>query len=526
MFEEVREDYLDSLEELTVNSRPIIKTLTEIAQENVADSSAVADAVEKHIFRCAPNHQLPALYLLDSICKNIGEPYTGQFSSRILGIFTHSFNAAPEPIRLKLNELFKTWTVPMPNTGEPLFSHDTLRLINDFMVQQRMSQVHPSSDMQSSALQSAGLSQQFPAPQNRNRLTQSALMVEINRFRQLLENDNPDQFNERQLSRLARLQAQISGVVDPKLLPTIQADLEESRLNRDQHLLRSAGNLHSRRGGQNGNQRREHRRNNRDQRDSSSRDAKTRSKSNGGISKITGTNNVPLGTRRLRGSDISSSEAVAVAADAISGGVGGDSGRSVEELEGLDLARACEQKASDSLINQLYAEGLPLQCSTCGYRFLDTEEGRKRKEAEMDWHFRANKDMREGHSRNRCWFLVAVSWISYRDEEELFGSGPMPAITTGSVNGSGGIDGAHNGAEAVDLEKEREKYIEVPLESNVVCPVCQEPHETSWSEEAENWVWMNAVEIDGHYFHATCFADPQNKQLVATLVDRKDLVMA
>lgn len=526
MSEEVREDYLDSLEELTVNSRPIIKTLTEIAQENVADSSAVADAIETHVFRCSPNHQLPALYLLDSICKNIGEPYTGQVSSRIVGIFTHAFNSAPEPTRFKLNELFKTWTVALPNTGEPLFPHEVLRQINDFMVQQQMAQMHPSSNGLSSAIQGTGLPSQLQAPPSRNRLTQSALMVEIHRYRQSLENDNPDQFNDRQLSLLARLEAQISGVVDPKVLPGIQADLEESKLKRDQHLLRPAANPLSRRGGQNGNQRREGRRNNRDQRESSSSDARNRGKSNGGVSKITGTNNVPLGTRRPRGSKPSNLEAAAMGEDALSGTANGDFGHSDDEIGALDLATACEQKASDSLINQLYAEGLPLQCSTCGYRFVDTEEGRKRKEAEMDWHFRASKDMREGHSRNRCWFLVAVSWISYRDEDEVFGSGSTLAFTASGGNGSGSIDGAQSGAEAIDLEIEREKYTEVPLDSNVVCPVCQEPHETSWSEEAENWVWMNAVEVDGHYFHATCFADPQNKQLVATLVDRKDLAIA
>jgi len=504
MAAEIREDYLESLAELTVASRPIIKTLTEIAQENVDNAPAVVDAIAQHSTQCPPNQKLPALYLIDSICKNNGEPYVSLFAPRIVAIFTSAFEVSSESTRIKLNEQFKTWTVPNPATDQPLFSHDILRALNDFMVNQQPGRSAAGGPPNSMTAPLPPL-----VPRSGGRLNQSALLVEINRIRTSLEQELPDQFIEKQLQMLDRYEAQASGVVDPKALPQIQTDLENLKVARDQYLSRNGG---SRR-----------RRDNR-------RDGKRVNR--GGVDKA-GNNGGPIGSRsRVPSASKNELAAMSQALDEPSPASDADTGapnftglpplipladmmKGLSSLPQLDLVTASQTDASSDQIAQLYAGGRPLQCSTCGYRFPDTEEGRAAKQAEMDWHFRANKDIREGRSRSRCLFLTIVQWIEYRDEDEVFGVGSQ-------ISGNDAVLTA-GGAETtpVDLDKEREKYIEVPMDSNAVCPVCQEPHETSWSEEAENWVWMNTVDIGGLYFHATCYADPQNKDLVAAVLEEK-----
>ncbi|ANB11561.1 mRNA 3' end processing factor [Sugiyamaella lignohabitans] len=49
--EQIRLDYLDSLQELTFNSRPIITNLTVIAQENIQHAQIIAKAIEEHIHK-------------------------------------------------------------------------------------------------------------------------------------------------------------------------------------------------------------------------------------------------------------------------------------------------------------------------------------------------------------------------------------------------------------------------------------------------------------------------------------------
>lgn len=47
--EDIKQDYLSSLEDLTSNSMPIIKNLTVIAQENVIAARDIAKVIEDHI---------------------------------------------------------------------------------------------------------------------------------------------------------------------------------------------------------------------------------------------------------------------------------------------------------------------------------------------------------------------------------------------------------------------------------------------------------------------------------------------
>ena len=119
----------------------------------------------------------------------------------------------------------------------------------------------------------------------------------------------------------------------------------------------------------------------------------------------------------------------------------------------------------------------------------------------MDWHFRVHQRIAEAEKRgqHRSWYVGEMDWIRGRE-----------AVDVDYVAPEGGDGG---GAERMDgeagqvREKAKKEYIAVPDDSsrvNGVCPICQERFEMKWLDEAQEWVWMDAVRIGGRVFHASC----------------------
>jgi pre-mRNA cleavage complex 2 protein Pcf11 len=50
------------------------------------------------------------------------------------------------------------------------------------------------------------------------------------------------------------------------------------------------------------------------------------------------------------------------------------------------------------------------------------------------------------------------------------------------------------------------QYIAVPDDPrvNTMCPICQEKFEMKWLDEAQEWVWMDAVKVGDRVYHASC----------------------
>jgi len=68
-------------------------------------------------------------------------------------------------------------------------------------------------------------------------------------------------------------------------------------------------------------------------------------------------------------------------------------------------------------------EARPNQCSTCGRRFLATEDGRTKKARHLDWHFRTNQRIADSVKRgqSRSWYvdeLVSI-WIVHHHENRI-----------------------------------------------------------------------------------------------------------
>ncbi|EME32407.1 Pre-mRNA cleavage complex 2 protein Pcf11 [Galdieria sulphuraria] len=112
-------EYSEFLLDLTFNSKPIIDNLTAIAAENKHAASAIVKAIESRIAAVSPDKKLPALYLLDSIVKNVGEPYRSLFEKNLQTTFLSAFRTVPKAVRQSMMRLLETWP---PYFGNNLIS--------------------------------------------------------------------------------------------------------------------------------------------------------------------------------------------------------------------------------------------------------------------------------------------------------------------------------------------------------------------------------------------------------------------
>ncbi|KAJ3086682.1 hypothetical protein HK100_008626, partial [Physocladia obscura] len=124
--EQVRQQYRASLAELTFNSRPIITSLTIIAGENMQYGVAIVQAIEDQLRNVSPKIKLSVLYLMDSICKNIGPVYARLFSRNLVASFTAAYAVVDATDRERFKKVLATWKMPdpkvlPPGTGPPLF---------------------------------------------------------------------------------------------------------------------------------------------------------------------------------------------------------------------------------------------------------------------------------------------------------------------------------------------------------------------------------------------------------------------
>jgi pre-mRNA cleavage complex 2 protein Pcf11 len=71
--------------------------------------------------------KLPALYLMDSIAKNIGQPYVSLFSRYLERLFLQTYREVDAATQTKMEELLGTWRTGGPN-GTQLYPANNGRL--------------------------------------------------------------------------------------------------------------------------------------------------------------------------------------------------------------------------------------------------------------------------------------------------------------------------------------------------------------------------------------------------------------
>ncbi|XP_070503584.1 pre-mRNA cleavage complex 2 protein Pcf11 isoform X2 [Chironomus tepperi] len=113
---EVEDEYLSSLMDLNVNSKPLINMLTMLAEDNMECGHVIVRAIEKHLAQVSFDVKLPILYLIDSIVKNVGAKYKQLFAQNIVNIFCGVFEKVNEKVREKMFNLRQTWNDVFPQT--------------------------------------------------------------------------------------------------------------------------------------------------------------------------------------------------------------------------------------------------------------------------------------------------------------------------------------------------------------------------------------------------------------------------
>ncbi|XP_051175876.1 uncharacterized protein LOC127291029 isoform X2 [Leptopilina boulardi] len=106
---EVADEYISSLADLSVNSKPLITMLTMLAEESIEHAPAIVGAVEAHLQKVRSDCKLPVLYLIDSIVKNVKGNYLGLFSQNIVNTFSNVFEEVDEATRASMFKLRQTW---------------------------------------------------------------------------------------------------------------------------------------------------------------------------------------------------------------------------------------------------------------------------------------------------------------------------------------------------------------------------------------------------------------------------------
>ncbi|KAJ2000833.1 mRNA 3' end processing factor [Coemansia thaxteri] len=183
---------------------------------------------------------------------------------------------------------------------------------------------------------------------------------------------------------------------------------------------------------------------------------------------------------------------------------------SFAQVEPIPLSNASVTRKREGIHNILYQGEFPRQCSQCGWRTMGGDEGRTRMNGHLDWHFRRNLRTQSEKTRKapmRGWYVgQAGTWETAALADDGAGSGQKTAegadseLKKNKENGVGGpvVTAAYSGEEL------RQMTVAVADYNNEPCAICKEAFERKFNEDDESWVLVNAVSVDGKFYHATC----------------------
>ncbi|KAK4703232.1 hypothetical protein P7C70_g2989, partial [Phenoliferia sp. Uapishka_3] len=154
-----------------------------------------------------------------------------------------------------------------------------------------------------------------------------------------------------------------------------------------------------------------------------------------------------------------------------------------------------------------------LQCKQCGLRFFDSRAGKKQMDAHLDWHFTHKRRIRESAARTqgRSWLSLEEDWLLSDTVDVAYDNADA---STSAKPDAGMVDRAQ-------LLKSKVVTPTDPVKLAAPCPVCKEGFKSELSEEDEEWVFTNAVEVDGvtpsKIYHATCHSEAATSKQTARL---------
>lgn len=103
--------------------------------------------------------------------------------------------------------------------------------------------------------------------------------------------------------------------------------------------------------------------------------------------------------------------------------------------------------------------------------------------------------------QNRSWYVDEREWIRSREDD----SNDTNKSGEGGNDASGNTDGGKGEGKIKKIA-----FIPVPNDPalrNLPCPICQELFESTWSEEAQEWIWTDAVKKGTRVYHDSCYRE-------------------
>ncbi|EXJ80078.1 hypothetical protein A1O3_08364 [Capronia epimyces CBS 606.96] len=604
--DEVAEDYKGSLEDLVTNDRYQISNLTLIAKENIEHAEAISRVLQNHINRAPPARKLPALYVLDSIAKNVGSPYTVYFGRNLHQIFMLAYSQVDAPVRRKLEEMLKTWREPVPGSlsPTPVFPHASTQSIVDSLNKFRSpmpaatryqsphiqptparalvdpryrhtptppqsfpplasglasntrspglqpeipqppyTQTPPPSFSQPYPPQATPLyQQQPPAPTTQyhtptlqpgpissggvdlqklhldiDDLTTDAKiecathpmdagarrkLASLQTLKEILDSGNA---SERDLVDIRNtiMQKMAEKMAEPHQppgqtaippIPTANTYVPQTSIQQPAATTSAATSLFNSTnlaellratvGQQQARQQPNY-----------------YAHAQSGVATPISASTAPSATSenpllaQLRASGLLS--AAPTPPQGVAHSMPGFAAFATDPVGEVSLTSASIRIPRPHLVATLLS-AWPNQCSTCGRRFTSDEGGKAKKARHLDWHFKTKARMLEAEKRgqNRSWYVDEREWIASKEFED--DAGPVDA-TGVPINGA-----------TMVAKKKAQDFVRVPADPvlrSLPCPIDQEPFKSEWSEDVQDFIWKDAVQVGGRYYHASCYTE-------------------
>ncbi|KAF8138431.1 hypothetical protein EV363DRAFT_1313919 [Boletus edulis] len=485
-----RRDFAARLAELTINSRPIIQTLSMFAQEYSRWADVVAQCIDSHIRRVPPWTKLPAFYLLDAISKNVFDPYARHFAPFVIPLFLDTYQQVDQATRSKMEEMLLTWRTGAPS-GKELFGVITQLAIergvwggSDSASSADVSKVQVLSELEFTLSQKERALQSNPWDST----TQKHVEV-LQQLRKMVEAGVSQDELRQILSQLRSLTR--APQAPPQTLPVPPPS---NRLFRPAPPPQPSGAF---------NYQSEPRKvepvNLSALLSSAQANSQTSTAPAMPPSSITNLYNALL-------------KAGVVTADGTPVGAGSNNDEERTPPPSSSLSRDNTRAYRKAILSEKIkltttdiVRKRPFVMSFLYDRLpasIDDASGKKAMEDHLDMHFRQNRkvNQNQGRGHSRSWFVSLEDWLR-EGGSDVKGKRRADGSRPSSWKSVAAAEAAQRDAEL------RSQFVVVPPgdeAKSISCPICKETMQSEFLEDDEEWVWRNAVKRDDRIYHATC----------------------
>lgn len=523
-----RRDYMQYLQELTFNSRPVIQNLSSLAHDLARYADIVVSCIETHIRRVHPSMKLPAWYLIDAISKNYHETYARRFASIVTSLFLDTYRQVDGQTKQKMEEMLLTWRTGSREHTELFGAQYQLAIERGVW-----------RDGQSSITKGQVLSEmQFAMDAKRRELlsnphdTDAQHKIEILSQLRKIVDSGVSQEELRQILIQLREIVKPTPVARPAPPPpangwaqpaypaprpalrpqpplpppaaTYPAIPSSNSFPPNAYVAPPPPVLPPAPPAPN------------PALDPARLSNLINTLVNAGVVPPANPSTPPL----VQVAPVVPDSTNVVMSDAPA------EDASWREYRNAILSQPSKLSSTEILrtkpdVKTFLYDRLPGQCKQCGLRFSGSPSARQQLQEHLDLHFKQNrqasKSAGRGNSRN-C-FLVAEAWI--RNEEST------------SDDSGKGVDSAviHSTASGLPTQTEaelRSQFVVVPPgdeAKRISCPICKEHLKSEFLEDDEEWVWRNAVTKDDKIYHATCHAEAMASTSLAARL-RNDIMVS